>query len=1006
MGTGVEAVLVTELIAETGAIIAVEAAASSFAWGSVLSSVALNMASSVVMSAFKDTPSSSSRSTGAFQQDAAGRQQMIRSSVAERKVVYGPCKISGPIVYGTTTGADNSNMWLVIALAGHEVEGIDDIYFNDDVIPNRYFVSQEVVIEKYAHLAWVMKHTGASGQVVDGSLNAADPTNWDATKTGDGVAYIVVELTWDRDVYSSGLPNISALVRGKKLYDPRTGLTVYSANWALAVRDYLTNSDYGMGCASTEINDASFIAAANICDERVLMSTTTSDSLYNTFTTSESKVTSGFKELLQTGDGVRFTGTLPPELSTGTTYYWIRLESGIGYLATSAANAFAGSAIAITDSVGTGYMTYYDQARYEVSGVISTSETPMNVLKALLPAGAGTLVWRQGEWYIYAGAYRSTSGTLTVSDLRDSIEVMAQPSRRELYNQVRGVYSDPNSNYQPIDFPIRSNSTYETQDGGLIARDVPLPFTNNTYRAQRIANIFLEKSRQGMVVKFPAKPNAIKYAIWDTVSLTIAELGWSAKDFTVTGWALNPDCSIDLTLQEEASSSYTWAGSDSVVVDQAPDTNLVSPANVDAITGIALASGTDQLFVAADGTVHSRIRVSWTAVNNVFVTSGGQIEIQYAVAAGSPQDWLRAPDTPGSATYAYIAPVEDAVQYVVRIRAVSSLGVASAWAQTTHTVIGKTEAPSDVTGFSALQTGNVVLFACNTVSDADLDSIEVAYGDADNGNVVDAIPVANILRGQTATTAALPPGTWNIFARAKDTSGNYSANAQLVQITVTADGYTTITSATYSPEWNGTLTNMVKHWTGVLTPDSQSLASALGWEVFDEFVPNAYADCYFTVSEIDKGIDGTARVYSDIISVLGPGETGIAAPAFEIDTRLSTGSYDGFDRWTIGNENFRYFKSRIHVDTAVGKPVISGYSVFVDGASRIERGVLTVGGGGSGAQSFANTFHSAPAMQVTPVGSGDVSASYASVTTTGFTGYFKSGGVAAAGDISWQATGV
>jgi hypothetical protein len=172
-------------------------------------------------------------------------------------------------------------------------------------------------------------------------------------------------------------------------------------------------------------------------------------------------------------------------------------------------------------------------------------------------------------------------------------------------------------------------------------------------------------------------------------------------------------------------------------------------------------------------------------------------------------------------------------------------------------------------------------------------------------------------------------------------------------------------------------------------------------------VPNAYTDCYYTTGILDKLIDGTARVYADIVSVLGPGETsGVAAPALQIDSRLDADAFDGFENWAIGNISFRYLQSRIHVDTTIGKPVISGFGVMVDAATRSETGLLTVDGGGSGAVSFGNVFHLSPVMQVSPIGSGNVSASFASVSGAGFTGYYKSGGVAAAGDISWRADGV
>ena len=101
-----------------------------------------------------------------------------------------------------------------------------------------------------------------------------------------------VRLEYDQDAFPSGLPNFSALVRGKKLYDPRTSTTGFSSNPALAIRDYLTNTKYGFAAATSEINDTAFNAAANACDESVALDATISGGgtenryeIHGTFTT-------------------------------------------------------------------------------------------------------------------------------------------------------------------------------------------------------------------------------------------------------------------------------------------------------------------------------------------------------------------------------------------------------------------------------------------------------------------------------------------------------------------------------------------------------------------------------------------------------------------------------------------------------------------------------------------------------------------------------------------------
>src|SRR5690606_26025734 len=83
-----------------------------------------------------------------------------------------------------------------------------------------------------------------------------------------GLTYIHAEMRYDDKAYASGTPNISAIVKGRKVYDPRLDDYEWSDNAALCVLDYLL-SDFGLGASAEEIDMNSFIAAANVCDETV-----------------------------------------------------------------------------------------------------------------------------------------------------------------------------------------------------------------------------------------------------------------------------------------------------------------------------------------------------------------------------------------------------------------------------------------------------------------------------------------------------------------------------------------------------------------------------------------------------------------------------------------------------------------------------------------------------------------------------------------------------------------
>ena len=128
---------------------------------------------------------------------------------------------------------------------------------------------------------WNDGGSGVQWQCVEGTPNA----DWGATDRQYGCAkvhlwfaesayqYAVVSgVTYSKQVISAlaqSQPNWKFLVKGLAVYDPRTSATAYSTNPALILRDYLTDDYFGLGYAATEIDDTSFAAAANVCDELV-----------------------------------------------------------------------------------------------------------------------------------------------------------------------------------------------------------------------------------------------------------------------------------------------------------------------------------------------------------------------------------------------------------------------------------------------------------------------------------------------------------------------------------------------------------------------------------------------------------------------------------------------------------------------------------------------------------------------------------------------------------------
>lgn len=190
-----------------------------------------------------------------------------RQSNATRKLVYGETRIGGTFAFLESTDSDEY-LHVVIVVAAHEINQFTTIFFNDEELT----ISGGNVTSPSKYNGFANVHTvtkGTAGNIP--SLLLATPS-WTANHKLTDQAYIYCRLKFDPDAFPQGLPNISAKVQGRKVYDTRTSTTAFSRNPAMIIRNYLLDDTYGLGVTAAEIDDASFEAAANICDETVALS--------------------------------------------------------------------------------------------------------------------------------------------------------------------------------------------------------------------------------------------------------------------------------------------------------------------------------------------------------------------------------------------------------------------------------------------------------------------------------------------------------------------------------------------------------------------------------------------------------------------------------------------------------------------------------------------------------------------------------------------------------------
>jgi len=275
-------------------------AVSGFNTGNFLTGVAISFVGSL-LAPRPSVPNSSTQQT-AYDTQANTRSVMSKQPLTTRETVYGTSKKSGSIIFMETTD-NNKQLHLLIQIASHEIESFDRIYFNDEELtlarqtdlfgniindangihrfyitaPSKYAQNTRTIVNNspfglgVSYGNKIKLHTGSDDQLADADLVGL-VSKWTSAHRLRGIAYIYLVLEYDADTFPNGIPNVSAEIKGKKLFDFRDSSTAFSSNPALCIYDYLTDTRLGLGVSRDEIDTTSFTAMANICDQNINLS--------------------------------------------------------------------------------------------------------------------------------------------------------------------------------------------------------------------------------------------------------------------------------------------------------------------------------------------------------------------------------------------------------------------------------------------------------------------------------------------------------------------------------------------------------------------------------------------------------------------------------------------------------------------------------------------------------------------------------------------------------------
>ncbi|MGE0289694.1 MAG: phage tail protein [Bradyrhizobium sp.] len=739
----------------------------------------------------------------------------VASSAAERLATVTAEGTPVPLVYGRQPlgasllayGLIDADLVLCCGWCLGEIEAIEALTING---------------QAPAETVTVTHYLGTPTQTVDATMAEAIAGYTDAmvaliNGTLIGAAYSVLRIPQGA---TSGFPRVEALIRGRKLLDPRTDATTYSANPALAVMDFAKSAIYGPGL---EVDSDSIEDAAEACDE------------------------------------------------------------------------------VLTDG----------NPRRALNLVLDTP-APCAQWLEILRSYAGCFLVREGNILrLVPDRPVSTLTPVTDTEILEGSLRLSKRSMRNAPTVVRVIYTDQTGDTWR-DMPAVAYTPGVKE--GLIPwreEEVRLPGISQYSQAYREAVQRLNSANlTDLDAEFVMFDEALLYQVGDVLSIT-HRVGLSQKAMRILAISRYETGRWAISATEYTADVY----SDAIITGPGADSPLPSPSSIGEVTEPGAFSGSEHLLRLADGTVMSRIYVSWESPVNLFYSHS---EVRFRKGTDA---YTYAP--PGlSATYC--APVEDEATYEIQIRALNSFGVPSAWVTITHQVVGKTEPPPPPRQFLVSRDSDggrrLTWLAPETVP-ADFKGYLIRSGAGLDLDWEAMLPVhEGVLTSSPYETNAIPSGDRTFAIVSMDTTGNISdplyieanlgdprlAGALEVQESHSAGWPGTKTNCWIDPQSGWLLAVDTKDWADFNT-DGDTWADWNQWA-------RAPGTLVYTGEVVDAGLK---TVFTPLLSAEGSGTV-----TAEVRTSDDNSTWSG---WAVpsGQVNARYVQPRATV-----APISSGFTAL------------------------------------------------------------------------------
>ena len=271
-------------------------------------------------------------------------------------------------------------------------------------------------------------------------------------------------------------------------------------------------------------------------------------------------------------------------------------------------------------------------------------------------------------------------------------------------------------------------------------------------------------------------------------------------------------------------------------------------------TGLVLS---ESLYLTNARTVQSKVTASWEST----IPNSGVVryEVKYKIGISGNWNTIETQDTTVE-----IQNLNDGDVLYIGVRSINRVGIRSTTTvSTTLVIVGKSEPPSNVNGFTVSRSANTLNFTWNHITDIDRAYYEIRRGEA----WPSALPIGT--SSANAFSVDEPRGG-TFLIKAVDSTGNESVSASSV---VTGDG-SSISSVVVHAEdtggWTGTKTNCTSYslsatasW-GELSTWSGFSTWSLATSRTGVLQTNVLADAVYVSETIDTGANNKCQVTLNI----------------------------------------------------------------------------------------------------------------------------------------------